>query len=133
MSKRNWHIIDAEGRVLGRLATGAARILMGKNRVDYTPHEDKGAFLIVTNADKIKLSGSKEKNKEYFFPSTQPGKSKSKTLPEVKKKNPEFIVKHAVKGMLPNNKLASRMIKRLKVYQGKEHPHEAQRPEKVNI
>ncbi len=133
MNERKWYIVSAKERVLGRLATRIARLLMGKDRPDYLPHEDKGAFVIVTDADQIKLSGNKAVDKEYFFPSTRPGKSKTKTIREIREKHPDFIITHAVKGMLPKNKLASRMIKRLKVYSGSEHPHESQKPEEAKI
>ncbi len=133
MNERRWYIVSAKDRVLGRISTQIARLLMGKNRPDYLPREDKGAFVVVTDAAQVKLSGSKESDKEYFFPSPRPGKSKTKTVREMREKQPEFIVTHAVKGMLPKNKLGSRMIKRLKVYTGSEHPHESQKPEEAKI
>ncbi|MFC2048596.1 50S ribosomal protein L13 [Elusimicrobiota bacterium] len=128
MNNREWYIISASKLPLGRLSTMAAGILMGKGKVDYSPHEDKGGFLIVTDAEQVQLSGTKKDDKEYFYASTYPGNSRSVKLKRMQEKRPDYIVRHAVKGMLPKNKLASRMINRLKVYVGSEHPHQAQNP-----
>ncbi len=128
MYKRNWYKISADNKTLGRLATQAAIILMGKKNPEFNRHEDKGDFLIVTDAEKVRVSGSKEKNKTYFRASQYPGNSKVIEYKHVQEKKPEFIIHHAVKGMLPKNKLGSRMITRLKVYAGSEHPHDAQSP-----
>lgn len=133
MIKRKWYKISAEGKVLGRLASKAATYLMGKNRVDYTPHKDKGACLIITDAEKVEISGDKEEVKKYFSPSTYPGNSKEILYRDLIKDNPEKIIYQAVKGMLPKNKLASRRLKRLKIYRDSEHPHQAQKPEELNI
>lgn len=126
--ERVWYKISARDKILGRLATRVAVILMGKDQPDYAPYEDKGGFFIITDADKIKVSGNKKKNKEYFFPSKYPGNSRTVKYDKMQSKKPEFIIYHAVKGMLPKNKLGSRMITRLKVYTGSEHPHHAQKP-----
>ncbi len=131
MYKRIWYKINAENKTLGRLATRAACILMGKNNADFARHEDKGDFLIITNAEKIRVTGNKEKNKKYFIVSKYPGNSKFVSYDNMKKKKPEYIIHHAVKGMLPKNKLANRMITRLKIYAGSVHPHHAQEP--VNL
>ncbi|MFH1415312.1 MAG: 50S ribosomal protein L13 [Elusimicrobiota bacterium] len=129
MKERKWYIISAKDKVLGRLATRAAVILMGKTNTDFSRHEDKGDFLIVTDAEKVKVTGGKEQKKTYFKASQYPGNSKIIDYAHIKKNNPEYIVHHAVKGMLPKNKLGSRMITRLKIYAGGEHPHAAQNPE----
>jgi large subunit ribosomal protein L13 len=131
--KRDWYRINAEGKTLGRLATQAAGILMGKNRVDFNKHEDKGGFLVVTNAEKVKVTGSKAADKEYFFASKYPGNSKLVSYGHILEKKPEYIIYHAVKGMLPKNKLGSRMLTRLKIYAGEAHPHDAQEPVDLEI
>ncbi|MBN2406553.1 MAG: 50S ribosomal protein L13 [Elusimicrobia bacterium] len=128
MIKRKWYKLSAKGKTLGRLATRASVILMGKDKVDYRAHEDKGDFFIVTDAAEVKVSGKKETAKKYFVPSIYPGNSRFVSYAKVKNDKPEFIIYHAVKGMLPKNKLGSRMLKRLKVYSGSEHPHAAQEP-----
>jgi len=128
MYKRKWYKISAENKMLGRLATRAAQILMGKNSVDFNRHEDKGDFLVITDAEKIVVSGNKAKAKGYFFASTYPGNSKMIPYEKMMEKDPSYIIFHAVKGMLPKNKLGSRMITRLKIYSGSEHPHGAQNP-----
>lgn len=129
MNNKKWYTISAEDKVLGRLASRIAVVLMGKDEPDYDPAGDTGSFVIVTDAEKIKVSGKKYEDKEYFFPSTYPGNSKSIKFKNIFEKNPEFVIKHAVKGMLPKNKVADKMLKRLKVYTGPEHPHGAQEPE----
>lgn len=128
MYKRNWYKISAGNKTLGRLATRAAVVLMGKNKVDFIRHEDKGDFLVITDAEKVKVSGNKQDNKKYFIPSKYPGGSKFISYSRMKENNPEYIIYHAVKGMLPKNKLGSRMLTRLKIYPGSEHPHHAQDP-----
>lgn len=133
MSERKWYKISAEGKTLGRLATRAATVLMGKDRVDYTPHEDKGAGLIVTDAEKIEIGGNKAETKKYFSSSTYPGNSEEILYKDLAEKDPGKIIYLAVKGMLPKNKLASKRLKRLKIYEGSEHPHGAQKPEELKL
>lgn len=127
--ERKWCIIDAEDKVLGRLATEIVTILRGKNKPIYTPHVDTGDFVIVINADKIKLTGKKLEQKQHRYHTGYPGGLKSISYAELMKKHPEKIIQLAVKGMLPKNKLGRQMFKKLKVYSGSEHKHEAQQPE----
>ncbi len=133
MNGRKWYKLSAEGAVLGRLAARAALILTGKNRVDYTPHEDKGDFLIITDASKVRVSGNKQTQKTYFRPSRYPGNSKTIEYERMMKNDPCHIITHAVKGMLPKNRLAAKRMKRLKVYPGSEHPNQAQQPVELEI
>ena len=131
--QRDWLLIDAENQVVGRLASNIASILRGKHKPGFTPHMDTGDFVIVINADKVRFSGNKESEKEYFRHTGYPGGVKLSTPKEVRQKKPTFIIKNAVKGMLPKGPLGRQMIKKLKVYAGNEHPHEAQSPEKIDI
>ncbi len=131
--KRKWYLIDAEGKILGRVATKIAEILMGKNKPTYTPNVDTGDFVIVINAEKVKVTGKKLLDKVYYKHSGYLGGLKKETLFSLLKRKPEFVIKHAVKGMLPKNKLGRRMIKKLKVYRGCQHPHQAQKPEVIEI
>ena len=124
----DWKIVDATGHILGRLAVVIANALRGRNNPLYTPHVDTGDYVIVTNADKIKLTGSKEEQKKYMFYSGYMGNEKYRSIADFRDKRPEFIIQNAVRGMLPKNKLASQMLKKLKVYRGTDHPHEAQNP-----
>jgi len=124
--KRDWHVIDAKGKILGKLATETARLLMGKHKPIFSRHMDTGDFVVVINAEKIEVSGNKEKQKLYYRHSGYPGSLKSVTLEEVLKTKPEQVIEHAVKGMLPKNRLGKSMIKKLKVYAGDSHPHLAQ-------
>ena len=124
----DWKIVDATDQILGRLAVTIANALRGRNKPIYTPHVDTGDYVIVLNADKIKLTGSKDDQKKYMFYSGYMGGEKYRTVSDFREKRPEFIITNAVKGMLPKNKLASAMLKKLKVYRGSEHPHEAQQP-----
>ena len=121
-------IVDATDQILGRLAVSIANALRGRNKPTYTPHVDTGDYVIVTNADKIKLTGNKEEQKKYMFYSGYMGNEKYRSVADFREKRPEFIITNAVKGMLPKNKLSSAMLKKLKVYRGEEHPHEAQKP-----
>ena len=130
---RKWHVIDANDAVLGRLAVKAATIIRGKHKPIFTPNMDTGDFVIVINADKVKLTGKREQMKTYFSHSMYPGGVKVKTFAELKDKKPEFIITHAVKGMLPKNRLGRKLIKKLKVYAGAEHPHVAQKPETLSL
>ena len=131
--QREWLLIDAENQVVGRLASHIASILRGKHKPGFTPHMDTGDFVVVVNADKVRFSGNKESDKEYFRHTGYPGGVKLSTPKEVRQKKPTFIVKNAVKGMLPKGPLGRQMIKKLKVYAGNEHPHEAQNPVKTEI
>ncbi len=130
---RKWHVIDANDLVLGRLATKVATIIRGKHKPIFTPNMDTGDFVIVVNADKVKLTGKRENKKTYFSHSMYPGGVKVKSFTELKEKNPDFIIRNAVKGMLPKNRLGRKLIKKLKVYAGTEHPHSAQKPEPLSL
>lgn len=131
--KRKWYVVDAKDKTLGRLACKIATILMGKHKPYYTPHVDCGDFVIVINADKIKLTGSKWEKKIYYWHTGYLGGLKQRTARQMLEKKPEFLIYHAVKGMLPKNNLARRMLKKLKVYAGETHPHAAQKPEPLEI
>ncbi len=128
-----WYVIDAEGQVLGRLAVQIANLLRGRHRPTYTPHIDTGDFVVVVNADKIAVTGRKEEQKQYMFYSGYFGNEKYVGLKDFRKRRPEFIIEHAVKGMLPKNRLGSAQLKKLKIYGGAEHPHEAQNPEAYTV
>jgi len=126
-----WYLIDAEGKVLGRLAVKVANILRGRHRPTYTPHVDTGDFVIVTNASKIVLTGKKEDSTSYMSFSGYVGGEKYRKLTDVRRKKPDFIILQAVKGMLPKNRLARQMLTKLRVFPGAEHPHAAQNPVKL--
>lgn len=126
-----WYLIDAEGQVLGRLAVKVANIIRGRNKATYTPHVDTGDFVIVINASKIALTGKKEEVTEYMSFSGYVGGEKYRKLTEVRAKKPDFIIMQAVKGMLPKNRLAAKMLTKLRVFPGAEHPHAAQNPIKL--
>jgi large subunit ribosomal protein L13 len=128
-----WFVIDAEGKVLGRLSTEIARIISGKSKPTYTPFLDTGDHVIVINAEKVILSGKKETDKIYRSHSLYPGGLKSKQARFVRAEKPEAMIEEAVWGMLPKNKLGRKMLKKLKVYRGTNHPHQAQKPEPVNV
>ncbi len=130
---RAWHIIDAENAIVGRLGTAVATLLRGKHKPSYTPHVDTGDYVIVVNADKIRFTGNKMKAKEYITFSGYPGGQKRKRAEEVMEKHPERILESAVRGMLPKNRLGRQMFKKLFVYAGSEHPHQAQKPQTYNI
>ena len=123
-----WKIVDAKDQILGRLSVTIADSLRGRDKPIYTPHVDTGDYVVVINAEKVKLSGSKEEQKKYMFYSGYMGNEKYRSVADFREKRPEFIITNAVKGMLPKNKLADKMLKKLKVYRGAEHPHEAQQP-----
>lgn len=127
--ERKWYVIDAEDKVLGRLATEVATILRGKHKPIYTPHVDTGDFVIIVNADKIKLTGKKLEQKQYRYHTQHPGGLKCISYDRMIKEKPEKVIQLAVKGMLPKNSLGRQMIKKMKVYSGSEHNHEAQQPE----
>ena len=128
-----WFVIDAEGKVLGRLSTAIARILSGKNKPSYTPFLDTGDHVIVINAEKIILTGKKETDKVYRRHSGYPGGLKQQEARFVRAQKPEAMIEEAVWGMLPKSKLGRKMLKKLKVYRGTDHPHQAQKPERVEI
>jgi len=128
-----WYLIDAEGQVLGRLAVKAANIIRGRNKASYTPHVDTGDFVVIINADKVVLTGKKEEQNEYMFFSGYVGGESYRSLKLMREKHPEFIVKHAVKGMLPKNRLAAKMLTKLRVFKGSAHDHEAQNPVKISV
>ena len=130
--QRNWFVVDATDRVLGRVATKIADKIRGKDKPTFTPHTDGGDYVIVINAEKIKVTGSKFNNKMYYRHSLYPGGLKSQSFKELNNKNPERIIEEAVKGMLPKNKLGKSMIKKLKVFQGPNHDHESQQPTEWN-
>jgi large subunit ribosomal protein L13 len=127
--EQKWHLIDANGKTLGRLATRVAMLLRGKHKPIFTPHVDTGDFVVVVNAEKISLTGKKWKDKLYIHHSGYPGGLKSISAGKMREKKPERLVTMAVQGMLPKNKLGRKMIKKLKVYSGEAHPHQAQQPE----
>ncbi|HEY6007298.1 MAG TPA: 50S ribosomal protein L13 [Geobacteraceae bacterium] len=130
---RDWFLVDAENQVLGRVATQIANILRGKNKPTFTPSVDTGDFVIVINAEKIALTGNKLADKVYYSHSGFPGGIKSITAEKLLVKKPEEVIRKAVKGMLPKNKLARHMINKLKIYSGAEHPHKAQQPKALNV
>ncbi len=131
--KRNWWLVDAQGQTLGRLATKIATVLKGKHKPDFVNFLDTGDFVVVINAEKIVVTGKKESDKKYYSHSGYPGGIKEITLGKLREKKPEEILRHAVKGMLPKNAMGRKLLKKLKIYTGKEHPHKAQKPEILNI
>ncbi|MCL6560587.1 MAG: 50S ribosomal protein L13 [Firmicutes bacterium] len=129
IKERKWYILDGDGKVLGRLAAEAARILRGKHKPDFTPHVDTGDHVIVINADKVVLTGNKLQNKNYIRHSNYPGGLKVVSYATLMKTRPELAVEKAIVGMLPHNRLGADMARKLKVYKGPDHPHQAQKPE----
>ena len=127
--ERNWHLIDAAGKTLGRLASEAATLIRGKHKPQFTPHVDTGDFVVIINADQIVLSGKKLEQKKYYRHSGHPGGLKVTTAQEMLEKRPERMLELAVHGMLPKSRMGERMKRRLKVYRGSEHPHAAQNPQ----
>jgi large subunit ribosomal protein L13 len=127
-----WYLIDAEGLVLGRLAVKAANIIRGRNKASYTPSVDTGDFLVIINAEKVVLTGKKEEKNEYMFFSGYVGGESYRSLKLMRERHPEFIIKHAVKGMLPKNRIAAKMLTKLRVFKGPAHTHEAQNPVKIS-
>jgi large subunit ribosomal protein L13 len=125
---RDWVVMDAADQVLGRLASEAARILRGKHKAEFTPHLDTGDFVVIVNAEKIRLTGNKKDDKTYYRHSGRPGSLKSETARERLDRYPERVIEAAVWGMLPKNRLGRKLLRKLKVYAGPEHPHEAQQP-----
>lgn len=133
INNQKWYLVDASEYILGRLATNIARILRGKNKPTFAPHQDLGDFVVVINADKVQLTGKKADQKIYFRHSGYPGGSKEIPFRRMISKKPEFVIEQAVRLMLPKNTLGRKMIKKLKVYAGDKHPHEAQQPEKIKF
>ena len=131
--KKNWHLVDAEDKVLGRLAVKIATILSGKNKAQYSPNADLGDFVVVVNAEKVKVTGNKISQKNYYHHTGYPGGLKTKSFEKMQEDSPEKIIEKAVKGMLPKNKLANQIIKKLKVYSGSVHPHIGQQPKELSI
>jgi large subunit ribosomal protein L13 len=131
--KADWYLIDANDRVLGRLASTIANILRGKNKPIFTPHMDTGDFVIVINAEKIKLTGKKAEQKPYYRHSGYPGGFRTRTAKEILAKKPEELIQIAVRGMLPKNRLGRKLIKKLKLYAGNTHPHQAQQPKTLEL
>jgi large subunit ribosomal protein L13 len=129
LDQRKWHVINADGAVLGRLAVQIADILRGKNKPVFTPHLDAGDFVVVINAEKVRLTGKKETAKEYMTYSGWKGGEKYRTVAEVRARQPAQLIHHAVKGMVPKNRLGRVLLTKLKVYKGPNHPHAAQKPE----
>ena len=131
--ERQWYLVDAENQTLGRLATEVASVLRGKNKASYTPHLDTGDFVVVVNAEKVKVSGSKPQQKLYRRHSGRPGGMKVETFAHLQERLPERIVEKAIKGMLPHNALGRQMFRKLKVYKGVDHPHSAQQPQPLQL
>ena len=132
--KRKWYVVDATDRILGRLATEIAKKLRGKDKPIFTPHVDCGDFIIIINAEKIKVKGgNKLEDKKYYRHSGYVGNLKETSLEEMLKKNPEFVIKNAVRGMIPHNTLGRIVLRKLKVYSGPDHPHKAQNPEIIDL
>src|SRR2546423_9743826 len=131
--ERNWLLVDADGRTLGRLATQIADALRGKRKPTYTPHVDTGDFVIVVNAKKISVTGNKREDKRYYRHSGYPGGLKSRTLAEMLERRPEEVIRLAVKGMLPRTRLGRAQLTKLKVYAGPDHPHAAQQPQEMEV
>lgn len=131
--ERKWFVVDAEDLVLGRLSSRVASVLRGKHKPVFTPHADTGDFVVVINAEKVKVTGSKETQKQYWHHTGFPGGERSVTVEKQRVEHPDRIITHAVKGMLPKGPLGRKMIKKLKVYAGEAHPHAAQKPEALKI
>jgi len=131
LEQRKWHVVNADGAILGRLAVQVANILRGKNKPIYTPHLDAGDFVVVINAEKVRVTGKKETDKEFMSYSGWKGGEKYASVAQVRARHPEKLITHAVRGMVPKNRLGRVIMTKLKVYKGSEHPHSAQRPESL--
>ena len=131
LDQRKWHVVDADGAVLGRLAAQVANVLRGKNKPVYTPHLDAGDFVVVINAEKVLVTGKKENEKEFMTYSGWKGGEKYRTVAQIRASNPEKLITHAVRGMVPKNRLGRVLMTQLKVYKGDKHPHAAQTPDLV--
>jgi len=130
---RRWYVVDAKGRTLGRLASRVATMLRGKNKPGYSPHLDTGDFIIIVNASDVRVTGNKRQDKKYWRHTNYPGGIRITSFEEMMEKDPTFAVRNAVKGMLPHNRLGRRLLNKLKVYAGPEHPHKAQNPETAEL
>jgi large subunit ribosomal protein L13 len=128
-----WYLVDADGQVLGRLAVKLANIIRGRNKATYTAHVDTGDYVVVVNAEKVVLTGKKEEKTEYMAFSGFVGGERYRSLRQYREKRPEFVIMHAVKGMLPKNRLAAKMLTKLRVFAGTKHPHEANNPVKISV
>jgi large subunit ribosomal protein L13 len=131
--ERNWLVVDATGKTLGRLATQLADALRGKRKPEYTPHVDVGDFVIVVNAEKVSVTGNKREEKRYYRHSGYPGGIRSRTLNDMLERQPEEVLRKAVKGMLPRNRLGRAQLRKLKIYAGPDHPHAAQQPQPMEV
>jgi large subunit ribosomal protein L13 len=131
--ERDWYVVDADGKILGRLATQVADVLRGKRKPTYTSHIDVGDFVIVVNAEKVAVTGNKRESKRYWRHSGYPGGIRFRTLGTLLEQRPEEVIRRAVKGMLPRNRLARQQLRKLKVYAGPDHPHQAQQPKELEI
>ncbi|MGB5933874.1 MAG: 50S ribosomal protein L13 [Anaerolineae bacterium] len=131
--ERRWYVVDAEGKILGRLASEVAKILRGKHKPYFAPHLDTGDYVIVINAAKIRVTGKKLKDKIYYRHSGYPGGLRSTTLAEMLRKRPTRVIRLAVRGMLPHNRLGRAMMRKLKIYEGESHPHQAQNPQELEL
>ncbi len=130
---RKWYVVDAKDQVLGRLASKVASIIRGKTKPTFSPNADTGDFVVIVNAEKVKMTGKRELLKTYAHHSGYPGGLKVQSFEELMAKKPEFVLENAVKGMLPKNRLGKKLIKKLKVYSGESHPHQAQKPETISL
>jgi large subunit ribosomal protein L13 len=133
LAQRQWYVVDAQGKVLGRMASEIAKVLRGKNKPIFTPNLDAGDFVIVINARGVKLTGKKLQKKVYYRHTDYPGGIRERTAEKMREEKPEHLVRQAVKGMLPKNRLSRKLVNKLKVYAGPEHPHEAQKPKPLAI
>jgi large subunit ribosomal protein L13 len=131
--ERRWFVVDADGKVLGRLATRIAQIVRGKEKPYFTPHLDAGDFVVVVNAEKVRVTGNKMRDKTYYRHSGYVGHLKEEPLARLIERKPEWVVLHAVRGMLPKNRLGRKLLKKVKVYRGPSHPHAAQRPQPLKV
>ena len=131
--EQRWYLVDASGKTLGRVASKVAAIIRGKHKPTFTPNADLGDFVVVINAEKVVVSGKREELKEYYHNTQYPGGARFESIKDVSKRKPLYVLEHAVKGMLPHNRLGRKMIKKLKLYAGPEHPHSAQKPETLPL
>ena len=132
-TERKWHLVNAEGKTLGRVATEVARLLRGKHKPEFTPNADLGDFVVVVNAEKVKLMGKRAEKKEYFHYTGYPGGAKWERVQDLLRTHPDRVFEHAIKGMLPHNRLGRQIFKKLKVYAGPDHPHVAQQPQTYSL
>ena len=130
---KKWFLVDAEDKILGRLSSEIAQVLRGKNKTNFTPHMDMGDYVIIINADKIKITGNKATKKEYFKHTNYPGGASLTTFQHMKETKPEFILRNSIKGMLPHNRLGRKILNNLKIYIGDSHPHQSQNPQKLEF